>query len=85
MATASYLDRFLDPVVDSFTPALAHKIIDQRVDSEMEQRIALLRQKANEGALTPEEDDEYKDFVESVDVISILQAKARRFLNQHMG
>lgn len=25
-----------------------------------------------------------KDFVESVDVISVLQAKARRFLNQHM-
>ena len=36
------------------------------------------------GALTPEENDEYKDFVESVDVISVLQAKARRFLNQHM-
>ncbi len=51
----------------------------------MEQRVALLRQKANEGTLTPEEDDEYKDFVESVDVISILQAKASRFLSQHRG
>jgi len=85
MATASYLDRFLDPVMESFTPALARKIINQRVDSEMEQRVALLRQKANEGTLTPEEDDEYKDFVESVDVISILQAKASRFLSQHRG
>ncbi len=71
--------------MESFSPALAHKIINQRVDSEMEQRIALLRQKANEGTLTPEEDDEYQDFVESVDVISILQAKAHRFLDQHRG
>ena len=39
-----------------------------------------LRLKANSGTLTPAEEAEYKDFVEAVDLISIMQAKARRFL-----
>jgi len=34
----------------------------------------------NDGTLTPVEEAEYKDFVEAVDLISIMQAKARRFL-----
>lgn len=85
MSTVTFLDRFLDPVVEVFTPAIARKIIDLRADPELEKRIAALREKANHGTLTPEEDAEYKDFVEAVDVISIIQAKARRFLgaNDH--
>ncbi len=75
----------LDPVVDSFTPALAQEIVELRVDSDLEQRISELRRKANEGILTAEEDAEYKDFVESVDIISVLQAKAQRFLADCAG
>ena len=32
---------------------------------------------------TPEEEAEYRDFVEAVDIVSIIQAKARRFLDRH--
>jgi hypothetical protein len=85
MATISYLDRLLDPVFESFTPALAHKIIALRIDPEMERRVNELRQKANEGTLSSEEDAEYKDFVESVDIVSILQAKAKKFLGRCSG
>ena len=85
MSTTSYLERFLDPVVESFTPGVARKIVNLRADPDLEQHVAELRRKANEGTLTAEEDAEYKDFVESVDVISILQAKARRFLAHHAG
>ena len=80
MSTVSYLDRFLEPVTEAFTPALARKLVDLRADPELQAHIDGLRQKANEGILTPEEDAEYKDFVEAVDVISIIQAKARQFL-----
>jgi hypothetical protein len=83
MSTASYLDRFLQPVTEAFTPALARKLVDLRVDPELQTHIDMLRQKANEGTLTLEEDAEYKDFVEAVDVISIIQAKARQFLAKH--
>jgi hypothetical protein len=83
MATASALDRFLDPVTACFTPQVAERIASLRLDSELMTRIELLAQKANEGTLTPEEDEEYKDYVEGGDMLALLQAKARRFLKQH--
>ena len=80
MSTLNYLDHFLEPMTEAFTPEVARKILDVRVDPAREAHISDLRAKANEGTLTPDEDAEYKDFVEAVDVISIIQAKARRFL-----
>jgi len=80
MSTTTYLDRFLDPVTDAFTPEMASTIVNLRVDPTTQTHIDQLRQKANEGTLTPQEDAEYKDIVEAVDVISIIQSKARKFL-----
>jgi hypothetical protein len=80
MATTSYLNRLLEPLTEAFTPKMASVLLGLRVDSEMEAHIGELRRKASAGALTPAEDAEYKDFVEAVDLISIMQAKARRFL-----
>jgi hypothetical protein len=54
--------------------------LEIRADSELEVHIGELRRKANDGTLTPAEDADYKDFVEALDLISIMQAKARRFL-----
>ena len=82
MATTSYLDRLLDPLTKAFTPKMADAILELRADAELEAHIAELRKKANDGTLTAWEDAEYKDFVEAVDLISIMQAKARRFLTR---
>src|SRR5689334_7543516 len=68
VATTSYLDRILDPLTDVFTPEVASAVLRLRADSETEARIAELRGRAKE------------EFVEAVDVISIIQTKARRFL-----
>ena len=83
VSTTSYLDRLLDPLTDVFSREVASAVLGLRADSELEARIAELRVKANEGTLTPAEDAEYKDFVEAVDLISIIQTKARRFLAKH--
>jgi hypothetical protein len=80
MATTSYLDRLLDPLTEAFTPKMASALVELRADAEMEAHITELRLKANEGTLTPEDEAEYKDFIEAVDLISVMQAKARRFL-----
>ena len=80
MATASYLDHLLDPLTNAFTPEVASAFLRLRADPELEAHIEVLRRKANEGSLTAAEEVEYKDFVETVDLISIVQAKARRFL-----
>ncbi len=80
MAAVSYLDRLLEPLTEAFTPKMASVLLELRADAEIEAHIGELRQKANAGVLTPTEGSEYKDFVEAVDLISIMQAKARRFL-----
>lgn len=76
----SYLDRLLEPITDVLTPEVARALVSLHAEPELEAHIDELRAKANAGTLTPEEAAEYKDFVEAVDVISILQSKARRFL-----
>ena len=79
---ASYLDRLLDPLTEVLTPESASALLNLRADPELEAHIDELRRKANEGTLTPVEDAEYKDFIEAVDIVSIMQAKARRVLSR---
>ena len=83
MTTATYLDRLLDPVTEALSPELARKIVDLRADAETQKCIEQLRTKANDGTLTPAEEAEYKDFVEAVDILSIFQSKARKYLAAH--
>lgn len=85
MSTISYLDRFLEPMTEAFSPEVARAIVDLRADPETLAHVEILRRKANEGQLTTEEDAEYKDFVEAVDIISVIQAKARQFLARHQA
>lgn len=82
MITNSYLDRLLEPVAEAFTPEVARALVDVRIDPQTEAHIEVLRRKAEQDSITPEEDAEYKDFVDAVDVLSIIQAKARRFLSK---
>jgi hypothetical protein len=57
-ATTACLERMLEPVVESFTPVVARKIIKLRADPELERHNSKLRHKANEGTLSPEEDED---------------------------
>lgn len=83
MSTISYLDRFLDPMADAFTPELARRIVALRAEPELQAYIDDLADKANRGTLTPEEERDYKNCIEAADIIGIIQAKARRFLARH--
>ncbi|MEI6538346.1 MAG: hypothetical protein WCO86_02315 [Planctomycetota bacterium] len=80
MSTINYLDRMLQPVTDAMSPEFASKLVSLRADDELLSHIEVLRSKANQGTMTAEEEAEYRDFVEAVDVISVLQAKACRVL-----
>ncbi len=80
MPATSYLDRLLDRPTGAFTPKVAAALLELRADSELEAHIGELRRKANEGTLAEDEDADYKNFVEALDLISVMQAKARRFL-----
>lgn len=78
--TMQYLDRFLDPLSEVLTPSVARKLAELRADPKLQSRVDELATKANEGRLSPDEDAEYKSYVEAADIIGIMQAKARRYL-----
>ena len=78
--TTNYLDRFLEPMTEAFTPEMARKLAGLRAEPDLQARVDELADKANHGTLSAEEDSEYKSYVEAADIIGIIQAKARRFL-----
>ena len=78
MSTASiHLDSLLDPLAGCLSPEVAAKVADLRADEATQNRIDYLAQRANEGLLTAEERDEYAGYLHTIDVITVLQAKAR--------
>ena len=79
----AYLDRILDPIVECLTPQIALRLADLRADPETQDRLDALAHKANQGQLTPEEDAEYKQAIDAIDLLAILQAKARTYLRTH--
>ena len=79
----TYLDRILDPLTECFTPQVARRIAGLQADRQARRRLDELATKANEGRLTPEEDAEYKQSVDAIDLSAILQAKAYEYLHAH--
>ena len=80
MDTAVYLERMLEPLSRCFTPESAKRLIDLRVDPELQKRIDALAGKCTEGELTEEEHREYDAYVRTGSLISMLQLKARQTL-----
>jgi hypothetical protein len=78
MATQSALDQILDPEAGWLTPQAAQRLIDWQVSNELRQRIEDLGRKSNLGILTAEEDSEYRAYLDDAEMISLMQAKARR-------
>ena len=74
------LDRFLEPVRQCLTLALARQLVNFRVDHQIQRRVDELAGKCNQGSLSPAEKSEYEAIVEEADLIALLQAKARAFL-----
>jgi hypothetical protein len=81
--TTSYvLSRLLEPVGRMMPLAFARDLASMRATPEIQARIDELADKSNEGELTEDERAEYAAYVDAVDVISILQAKARAVLSE---
>jgi hypothetical protein len=77
MSKTSPLSRFLHPVTSLLTPEVARRIVDFRADAQTQARLDELAEKCNEGQLTAEERTEYEGYVRAIDLITVLQLKAR--------
>ena len=78
----SLLSQLLDSVGKCFTPEVASRIADLRASAEFEERLEYLGDRCTEGQLTPEEKEEYETYVQTINFLSILQAKARKIRAQ---
>lgn len=76
------LSQLLEPVGQMMPVEFARQLSTLRATPEVQARIDELADKSNEGELTDEERAEYLAYVDAIDVISILQAKARSVLTQ---
>ena len=81
--TMAVLDEILAPVAHAFSREVAQALVNLRAGEAAQARIADLAAKCNEGLLTPAEKADYESFVQAVDVISVLQGKARVWLAHH--
>ena len=77
---SAVLDRLLEPVADCFSRQGAQRIVALRADKMTQDRLDELSAKSTEAELTDAERREYATYVEAINFIGVLQAKARRFL-----
>ena len=85
MVTASpksVLDEILDPLTECFTPEVARRIAAISLDPRNQARIDELAAKANEGQLNESERADYEAYIEALDLLAIVKAKARLSLAQ---
>ena len=77
----SILDEMLKPATEQMPVAFAKKILTLRVDDALLSKLEILRSKANQGTMTSDEDSEYKEIVEAIDIISMLQLRAQQIID----
>jgi len=75
--STNVLSQLLEPLGQMMPLPFARELAAMRATPEVQARIDELAEKCTEGELTPEERAEYDAYVDAIDVISILQAKAR--------
>ncbi len=80
--TAIHLDRLLEPLAECLSIEVAAKLANLRADDAMQDRIDYLAERSNEGVLSAQESDEYAGYLHAIDVIAVLQAKARSLLRK---
>lgn len=76
------LEQLLDPLAQSFSDQQARQILAWRLHGEAQDRLDHLREGANHGTLSPDEAAEYRRWVEDLDIIALIQAKARQALDK---
>jgi hypothetical protein len=82
---AGMLDGLLEPLSRCLDAESARRVAEFRVAPPVEERVALLAARANEGLLTDDERSEYEAIVNAADFIAILKLKAQRNLESNGG
>ena len=79
-SNSAVLDRAFEPLAECFTTEVAGRIAALRATPEVQNRIDELADKSSAGTLSIEERAEYEAWVRNINVIEVLQAKARKIV-----
>jgi uncharacterized protein YnzC (UPF0291/DUF896 family) len=74
------LDGLLEPLSRCLDAESARRIAEFHIAPEVQARVNVLAEQANDGVLTDEEKTEYEAFINAADFISVLKLKAQRQL-----
>ena len=81
--TTEGLSKLLDPVAECFTPDVAKHVAELQADAGVQARIDELAEGANDGLLSEDETAEYDAYIQAMDVLAILQARARALISDN--
>ena len=81
MGAEASLDGILEALSRCLDPGSARRVIEFRVDEQVQMRIDQLAAKANEGTLDGPGRSEYESLINASDFVSILKLKARKHLH----
>jgi hypothetical protein len=85
MSDTALLDDLLDPFTQCLDAQSARRVIEFGIAPAVQQRVDLLAERANEGALTADELRDYEALINAADFIAILKLKAQRRLTSNDG
>lgn len=80
MSGTALLDELLDPFTHCLDTESAQRVAEFRIAPSVQEKVAVLAERANEGVLTEGERTEYEALINATDFIAILKLKARRRL-----
>ncbi len=79
---STLLDDLLDSLAACMTPEFARRMATLQASPAVQNRFDQLAGKSNEGQLTPAEADEYDALLRTLDLITMLQLKAQKLLDE---
>lgn len=82
---AASMDAMFSVVADCLNAGALRALVDLRASSQDVERIEWLGERANEGALTDEERQEYQSSIMFANFLGVLQSKARLKLQKADG
>ena len=76
-STSSVADKMLDLAAECFDAPTLNALAKLRLGPKLAARVDRLAGKANEGELTPREHEEYQSYIQTSEMLTLIQLRAR--------
>ena len=76
-STSSVADKMLDLAADCFDAPTLQALAKLRLSPKLAARVDRLAARANDGELTPREREEYQSYIQTSELLALLQLRAR--------